>query len=74
MDIKIYTLEKDNFADLAHFYHSVLEMGQVLLLEYPLHLGITFSITNLNQYIKKIKIYLIKLRDKNLAHSLFIFI
>ena len=33
MDLKIYTLEKDNFADLAHFYHSVLEMGQVLFLE-----------------------------------------
>ena len=29
----IYTLEKDNFADLAPFLHSVLEMGQVLVLE-----------------------------------------
>ncbi len=26
-------LEKDNFADLAHFQHSVLEMRQVLVLE-----------------------------------------
>ena len=25
-----FTLEKDNFADLAHFHHLVLEMGQVL--------------------------------------------
>ena len=33
LDLKIYTLEKDNFADFAHFKHSVLEMGQVLVLE-----------------------------------------
>ena len=26
-------IEKDNFADLAHFAHLVLEMGQVLVLE-----------------------------------------
>ena len=29
----IYTLEKDNFADLALFLRSVLEMGQVLVLK-----------------------------------------
>ena len=33
LDLKIYTLEKDNFADLAHFYYSVLEMSQVLVSE-----------------------------------------
>ena len=32
LDLKIYTLEKDNFADLAH-NTQVLEMGQVLVLE-----------------------------------------
>ena len=30
----MYTLEKDKFADLAHFYkHSVLEMVQLLVSE-----------------------------------------
>ena len=31
--IYIYTLEKDNFADLTLFEHSELDMGQVLVLE-----------------------------------------
>ena len=30
---KIFTIEKDHFVDLAHFLHTVCEMGQVLVLE-----------------------------------------
>ena len=33
LDLKLYTLGEDNFKDLGHFYHSVLEMGQALVLE-----------------------------------------
>ena len=33
LDFKIYTIGKDSFEDLAHFWHLVLEMGQVLALE-----------------------------------------
>ena len=32
-DLKLLYAEKINFADLVHFLHSVLEMGQVLFLE-----------------------------------------
>jgi len=52
----IYTLEKDIFADLAHFQHSVLEMGQVFVLELisPVFKSLTIAIVALE---KKIAVY-----------------